>query len=158
MSHILVVFQSNTESVEQLALAVAVGAVEAEALIRLRRLAAPDAPEVGHKSYGKLTAADLVWADAIVVGLEDASPNPIELDPLVDGLRELTRSQDGSPAAKTAVTFGPEGPDAPRTDAQRFVEEACMAAGIKTVPPAEAISDDLLGRMKQVGRWLAQEK
>ena len=49
MSHVLVVFQADTEQTEQLALAVGVGAVESEAGIRLRRLRTPGAVEVGHK-------------------------------------------------------------------------------------------------------------
>ncbi len=59
MSNVLVIFQADTERTEQLALAVADGAVEAEGSIRLRRLAAPGAVEVAHKSYGKLNPADL---------------------------------------------------------------------------------------------------
>jgi hypothetical protein len=70
MSNVLVIFQADTEATEQLALAVGVGAVEAEGSIRLRRLAAADAVEVGHRSYGKLQAPDLLWANTIVVGLE----------------------------------------------------------------------------------------
>ena len=37
MSNVLVMFQADTEHTEQMALAVGVGAVEAEASIRLRR-------------------------------------------------------------------------------------------------------------------------
>jgi hypothetical protein len=54
MSNVLVMFQADTEHTEQMALAVAVGAVEAEASIRLRRLAVHGAVEVAHKGYGKL--------------------------------------------------------------------------------------------------------
>jgi hypothetical protein len=61
MSNVLVMFQADTEHTEQMALAVGVGAVEAEASIRLRRLAAPGAIEVAHRGYGKLQAADLLW-------------------------------------------------------------------------------------------------
>ncbi len=93
MSNVLVVFQTDTEHTEQLALAVGVGAVEAEASIRLRRLAAPGAAEVAHKGYGKLQAADLLWADTVVVGLESPTPRPEELDALLSLLREVWRRQ-----------------------------------------------------------------
>ena len=83
MSNVLVMFQADTEHTEQMALAVGVGAVEAEASIRLRRLAAPGAVEVAHKGYGKLQAADLLWANTIVIGLESPTPKPEELRRLV---------------------------------------------------------------------------
>jgi len=146
MAHVLILFQANTEPVEQLALAVTVGAVEAEALIRLRRLAAPDAPEVGHKSYGKLQSSDLFWADVIVVGLEDAAPNPADLGTLFNLLKETPLS------SKRAWIFGPDGPDTPPTEAQLLVAEALQAAKVVLVPPAaSAGSGDLIARMKQCG-------
>ena len=75
MSNVLVMFQADTEHTEQMALAVGVGAVEAEASIRLRRLAAPRAVEVAHRGYGKLQAADLLWADSVAIALESPIPN-----------------------------------------------------------------------------------
>jgi len=72
MSNVLVLFQADTEATEQQALAVAVGAVEGGASIRLRRLARPGAPELGHKDYGTLKPADLTWADTLAILLESA--------------------------------------------------------------------------------------
>lgn len=153
MSHVLVLFQANTEKVEQLALAVAVGAVEAEGSIRLRRLAAPDAPEVGHKSYGKLHAADLVWANVIVVGLEDTNTNPDELGPLF----ELLRASDLS--GRRGWTFGSLGPDMPPTVAQLEVAKALEAAGVTMLPPGAAVGlDGLIARMKEWGGFSARNK
>ena len=150
MPHVLILFQANTEPVEQLALAVAVGAVEAEALIRLRRLATSDAPEVAHKSYGKLQEADILWADVIVIGLESATPNPAELSPLFDLLQETPLP------LKQAWTFGPDGPDAPPTEAQLQVAAALKAANV-TIPalgfPPD--SSDPIARMKQCGHLSA---
>jgi hypothetical protein len=150
MAHVLILFQANTERVEQLALAVAVGAVEAEGLIRLRRLAAPDAPEVGHKSYGKLQAADLLWADVLVVGLEAAAPNPAELGPLVDLLKETPLM------SKRGWTFGPNGPDAPSFEAQSLVAQAFQASNITLLPlTVQPSSGDLIARMKLCGHLSA---
>lgn len=150
MSHVLILFQSNTEPVEQLALAVAVGAVEAEALIRLRRLSTPDAPEVAHKSYGKLQAADLIWADTIAVGLEAPAPNPEELNPLFQLLKA------GDFTSKRGWTFNPDGPDAPPTEAQLQVMQALSEAGIILLSLGEAVaSEDLHTRMKHCGHLSA---
>jgi hypothetical protein len=150
MGHVLILFQANAEPLEQLALAVAVGAVEAEGLIRLRRLATPDAPEVGHKSYGKLSSADLLWADVLVVGLEAAAPSPGELGPLFDLLEQTPV------ASKRGWTFGPDGPDAPPTEAQELVLQALRAANVTPLPlgdPAEL--EGLIARMKHCGRLSA---
>src|ERR1700722_20843420 len=88
MAHVLVLFQADEETTEQLALAVGVGAVEAQGNIRLRRLTRPGAPEVGHKGYGVLKAADLEWAETVVVGLESAAVAEEELKPLFALLEE----------------------------------------------------------------------
>ncbi len=105
MSNVLVIFQANTERTEQLALAVGVGAVESEADIRLRRLVGAGAVEVGHKGYGTLKEADLVWANTIVVGLEDAQPKQ-ELEGL---LSALTAADKSSSPQKRVWTFGTGG-------------------------------------------------
>jgi hypothetical protein len=153
MAHVLILFQANTEPVEQLALAVAVGAVETEALIRLRRLATADAPEVAHKSYGKLQAADLLWADVIAVGLEAATPNPAELGPLFDLLKETPLP------SKRCWTFGPNGPDAPPTEAQSHVVQALQAANVTLLPLGpQPDSADLIARMKLCGHLSAVAK
>jgi len=150
MGRVLILFQANTEPVEQLALAVAVGAVEAEGLIRLRRLAGPDAPEVGHKSYGKLQADDLLWADVLVVGLEAAVPDSAELDPFLDLLKETALP------SKRGWTFGPGGPDAPPTEAQLHVLKALRAAKVVPLPLGiRPNADDLVSRMKRCGHLSA---
>jgi hypothetical protein len=149
MSNVLVIFQANTEHTEQLALAVAVGAVESEASIRLRRLASEGAVEVAHKSYGKLQRADLIWADTVVVGLEDARPRVEELDGLVSVLNSI---DPGELDRKQAWAFGAEGMVAERTEAQLFVEGALQAAGMTVLPAVVLDTDDMLERMKEVGR------
>jgi hypothetical protein len=151
MSNVLVVFQANSEEVEQLALSIAVGAVESEALIRLRRLAAADAPEVGHKSYARLQAGDLMWAEICVVILEDAVPNFEELDPMLDLLSEIERR------GVLAWTLGAGGPDAPKTEAQSVVERALRDAGFLVMQPDSPDPEDQIPPMKRLGR-LAGER
>jgi hypothetical protein len=93
MSNVLVMFQADTEHTEQMALAVGVGAVEAEASIRLRRLAAPGAVEVAYKGYGKLQASDLFWANTVVIGLESPTPKSGELGGLLSLLIEIEQGE-----------------------------------------------------------------
>jgi hypothetical protein len=152
MSHVLVLFQSDSEHTEQMALAVAVGAVEAEGNIRLRRLAAAGAVEVGHKGYGRLRMADLLWADTVVVGLESARPRAEELDGLLQLLSEL---DPGQLDAKRAWTFGPVGLVTSQTEVQTFVESALQVAGITVLPPAAldvGHADDMIEKLKEAGR------
>src|SRR5258708_15080667 len=157
MSNVLVVSQADPECTEQMALAVAVGAVEAEANIRLRRLAAPHAVEVIHKGYGKLQAADLLWANSIVIGLESPTPKSEELGGLLSLLKEIDASKLNG---KQAWTFNPKGLIPGRSEAQSLVESALQAAGM-VVLPTETLSarsgEDLIGRMKEAGRLLASK-
>lgn len=146
MSHVLIIFQANTEPIERLALAVAVGAVEAEGLIRLRRLATPGAPEVGHQSYGTVKRADLEWAQTVVVGLEHEEPVVEELGPLLDLLAE------GGLAGRGGWTFTEVGVGDNPTAAQALVEGALRDAGILVDLPTGASGDELADRMKALGR------
>jgi hypothetical protein len=152
MSNVLVMFQADTEHTEQMALAVGVGAVEAEANIRLRRLAAPGAVEVAHKGYGKLQAADLLWADTVVVGLESPTPKAEELGGLLSLLSEV---DPGELNGKQAWTFSRDGLTPTRSEAQILVESALRVAGM-AVLLMEILSagkgNDLIGRMKEAGR------
>jgi hypothetical protein len=155
MPTVLVLFQSDTEVTEQLALAVAVGAVEAQAAIRLRRLAAPNAPEIAHKGYGKLQEADLLWADTIAVGLESLTANPGELDSLLQQLSTLGPTQL---SGKQAWTFGPSGLTNSPSPAQSLIEAALEFAGITLISDTQIAAHaatDLTPQMKQAGRLSA---
>jgi hypothetical protein len=69
--HILVIFSCRTGEVEQLALAAAVGAVQARALIRLRRVTDPDdSPDDRlSRDYVAPRAGDTAWADGFVMAV-----------------------------------------------------------------------------------------
>jgi hypothetical protein len=75
--NVLVIFDSRCGKTEKLALAAAVGAVQARANIRLRRLtdSAEDSAECKEtlarmrKEYVPPTSADAAWADAVVIGM-----------------------------------------------------------------------------------------
>ena len=73
MVNVLVIFESCSGTTEKLALAAAVGAVQARANIRMRRM--PDnSPESGEtlsrmrREYVAPTPADTAWADAVIIG------------------------------------------------------------------------------------------
>jgi hypothetical protein len=152
MSNVLVIFQADTERTEQMALAVGVGAVEAEANIRLRRLAAPGAAEVGHRGYGRLQASDLLWANTVVLGLESPTPRAEDLEGL---LSLLSAVEHGQLSGRQAWTFGPEGMLYDRTEAQIVVESSLQRAGFVVLPAAVlhfVASDDVIGKMKEAGR------
>jgi hypothetical protein len=156
MSNVLVIFQADTEAAEQLALAVSVGAVEAEGSIRLRRLAAANAVEVGHRGYGKLQAPDLLWANTIVVGLESPRPRADELQGL---LSLLSEADPGELGGKQAWTFRAEGMVGERTEAQVFVESALQVAGVVVLPVSIlhfAVGQEMLEQMKEAGRMSAR--
>jgi hypothetical protein len=156
MSNVLVMFQADTEHTEQMALAVGVGAVEAEASIRLRRLAAPGAVEVAHRGYGKLQAADLLWANSVVIGLESPTPKLEELGGLLSLLSEI---DPGNLKGKQAWTFNPEILTAGRSEAQNLIESALRVAGMEVLPMENLNAgggEDLIGRMKEVGRSLVK--
>ena len=71
--NVLVIFYSTSGATEKLALAAAVGAVQARANIRMRRLT--DSGEESaecermRREYIPPAEADAVWADAVIVGL-----------------------------------------------------------------------------------------
>ena len=75
--NVLVIFYSCSGETEKLALAAAVGAVQARANIRMRRLTdAGENPIEGRaalarmrKEYVPPTAADALWADAVLIGM-----------------------------------------------------------------------------------------
>ena len=156
MSNVLVMFQADTQTTEQMALAVGVGAVEAEANIRLRRLSALGAVEVAHRGYGKLQAADLLWADSVAIALESPIPRPEELGGLISLLREI---DPGRLNGKQAWTFSSEDSISGKSEAQNLVESALRVAGMVLLPTETSTAGnggDLIGQMKAVGRLLAK--
>jgi len=75
--NVLVIFNSSSGVTEKLALAAAVGAVQARANIRIRRLpsSAEESAEYHEhlarmqREYVPPTSADAMWADAVIIGM-----------------------------------------------------------------------------------------
>src|SRR5256885_9739461 len=107
-THVLVVFYSRCGTTEKLALAAAVGAVQARANIRLRRL--PDVSEVTEcgeevarmqKEYVAPAEADVLWADAIIFLLPpELDTSSAECSAYLDLLRRLNKMGAGQSPAR----------------------------------------------------------
>jgi multimeric flavodoxin WrbA len=76
MVNVLVIFHSCSGETEKLALAAAVGAVQARANIRMRRL--PDNSTESNEALTRMrreyvapTTADTLWADAVIIGINE---------------------------------------------------------------------------------------
>ena len=74
MINVLVIFESCSGATETLALAAAVGAVQARANIRMRRLPDDSAESTEtlrrmRREYVPPTPADTLWADAVLIGI-----------------------------------------------------------------------------------------
>jgi len=105
-THVLVVFYSRCGTTEKLALAAAVGAVQARANIRLRRL--PDVTEVAQcreeiarmrREYVAPAEGDVLWADAIIFLLPpELDASSAECAVYLDLLRRLNKTGGQSPA------------------------------------------------------------
>jgi hypothetical protein len=73
--NVLVIFYSTSGATEKLALAAAVGAVQARANIRMRRLtdSGEESQECARmrREYIPPAESDAVWADAVIIGLNE---------------------------------------------------------------------------------------
>jgi NAD(P)H dehydrogenase (quinone) len=155
--NVLVAFYSRYGKAEQLALAAGVGAIQARANIRLRRLADLADPmtiqadsewaanlDRMNRDYVVPRPADPVWADAILLVTSDDSPG--ELQRYVDSLPAL-----GSMAGKIA---------APLTSGHResilaSIYGRSAGAGLIVVP-APSDAGDAIGAARAHGRRVAQ--
>jgi NAD(P)H dehydrogenase (quinone) len=145
---VVVTFYSRSGETERLATAAAVGAVQARAGIRMRRL--PDADpnatlarypqakeslERMHTEYVPPKEADILAADALILGLPaDVGPSAAECSPYFQLLMRL--HAEGKLAGKAAAAVGTR----PAVDA---VTRALAAAGLSVVPAESANVDDV---------------
>jgi multimeric flavodoxin WrbA len=154
---VVVTFYSRGGSTESLAHAAAVGAVQARALIRLRRM--PDADEAAiverlvdcrdslrrmHREYVAPREADVLAAHALVIGSPaDLDPSSPEWAAFVDLLRQL--QAEGKLAGKVAAVIA----TGPSSDAFATV---VRQLGFATITEADI---DASGEMDDVGRAVA---
>jgi multimeric flavodoxin WrbA len=155
---VLVTFYSRGGTTEQLAQAAAVGAVQARAAIRLRRVADVDpqtapgrVPEATeslrrmHKEYVAPREADVLAADALIVGSPaDLDASAAEWASYLDLLAAL--QADGRLAGKVAAAIG-------RGRAIESFSEVLRRLGL-TIVPSDAPADDVSGAVA-LGRKVA---
>jgi hypothetical protein len=89
--NVLIVFHAESADMEGVVLACALGAVQAGALIRLRRLASNGAPALQHEGYVAPGEKDLEWADVVIVALEP-SARVEDIDPFLQLLKHRNQA------------------------------------------------------------------
>ncbi|MGH9258089.1 MAG: flavodoxin family protein [Vicinamibacterales bacterium] len=155
--NVLVTFYSRYGGTERLALAAGVGAIQAKANIRLRRIADRADPETiqadpewtrnlarMNMDYVAPRPADPIWADVIVLATpENAS---VEVERYVDSLRSL-----GSMAGKIAAPLA----SGHNESALRPIYALAACAGLIVVP-APAAEGDAVTNAQAYGRRVAQ--
>lgn len=100
MVNVLVIFHSCSGATEKIALAAAVGAVQARANIRMRRL--PDNSTESTETLSRMrreyvapTPADTLWADAVIIGMNGTVCGVIDdaLDATAFGRRTVEQTR-----------------------------------------------------------------
>jgi NAD(P)H dehydrogenase (quinone) len=156
--NVLVVFYSRFGKTEQLGLAAGLGAIQAKANIRLRRvadLAAPATIDASplwrahldrmNRDYVAPRPADPAWADVIVFAAP--ADSAAEIEGYCASLGSTTTAMRGKIAAPVAT-----GTD--ETALRRiYVRAAC--AGMTVVPPDEP-SDDPVAAAREFGRRVTE--
>ena len=132
---VVVTFFCQSGETEKLALSAAVGAVQARAMIRLRRLPDPDVPQINEelarmrKEYVPPAEGDLVGADALIlVSSPQSTPSTAPWKDFLDLLGSLRDKLRG----KVGAAIGGIGP-------------IMTGLGLTTIPEAP-IDPLLLGR------------
>jgi NAD(P)H dehydrogenase (quinone) len=165
----LVTFSSRTGSTERLALAAALGAVQARANIRLRWLRENvDDQTVDRvsgwrenrdrmaKEYIAPREVDFLWADVLVIGIpaRDGVSSP-ELKTYLDGLKALQSA--GKLSGKVGTAFTAESTGTGRGDSA-LVSLCSVLAGLDLilVPPDPAATGNAVESARLHGRRLTE--
>jgi hypothetical protein len=154
--NILVVFQTTREQTEHLALAVALGAVEGGADIRLRHLDPSPSSALTHAEYGTLREADLLWADGLVVGVEAESLTE-ELKQFTNTVRQL--GEQRKLTGKHGWVFGPREEGGAESAVVVHLDSVMRAAGVVLLEdpsPSDTAIAANSESMNQMGHKMAQ--
>jgi hypothetical protein len=99
--NVLVIFHAEDPDGEQLALSLALGAVQAKCDIRLRYLGATLPASSIHKGYVAPKAQDLAWADALVLAIAPRSFHlRSEVEEFLEQLKKGEDAQGGQSCAE----------------------------------------------------------
>ena len=157
---VVVVFYSRGGSTENLAHAAAVGAVQARALIRLRRVAdldraaalarfgdARDTLQRMHNEYVEAREADVLAADAVIVASPaDVDASAPEWRPFTDLLTRL--HAEGRLAGKVAAAV-------PNGASSETLSALLRQLGLPTASPTTTADVDEVSRTVALGREVA---
>jgi hypothetical protein len=148
LKQIVVIFQATNEATERLALAVALGALQEGAKIRLRLIGS--GLELDHRGYIAAKDDDLLWANGLVLALEDR----YTLEHVAELTSQISRLSHQVPmTTKWAYVFSAQEAREYSADAVVFAQDELHNAGfyLNSIPiPVELGSELLTG----VGRAL----
>ena len=150
-SNVLIVFYSRCGSTEKLAATAAVGAVQARAAIRLRRIPDADSQDDSgdcqdamvrmRREYVAPAERDVVWADAIVFAAPDKGG--ARSGDWKSCLTLLGRLRDeGTLDGKLAVVLNPASRSENRSRASTSVSASILELGFIVLPPSPERPED----------------
>ena len=131
--NVVVIFYSRYGKTESLALAAGVGAIQARANIRLRRIPEIADSQAIENEYIAPREIDLDWADMLVLAIPSDAPD--EMNRYLGSLKDLS-GKIAAPLTSRTIAHGEKDP------ALLALYAAAARAGLMVVPaPAEAAAD-----------------
>src|SRR5579863_5799574 len=133
--NVAVIFYSRSGKTESLALAAGVGAIQARANIRLRRIPGiADSPTI-ESEYIAPREIDLDWADVLILAVSSDAPD--EMSRYLGSLKDLS-GKIAAPFTSRAIAHGEKDP------ALVALYAAAARAGLMVVPaPAQTAADPI---------------
>jgi NAD(P)H dehydrogenase (quinone) len=142
--NVVVIFYSRSGKTESLALAAGVGAIQARANIRLRKIPEIADSQSVESEYIAPREIDLDWADMLVLAIPSDAPD--EMNRYLGSLKDLS-GKIAAPFTSRAITHREKDP------ALLALYAAAARAGLMVVPaPAEAAGDPVQATRAHVRR------
>jgi len=142
--NVVVIFYSRSGKTESLALAAGVGAIQARANIRLRKVSGIADSQNAESEYIAPREIDLDWADMLVLAIPSDAPD--EMNRYLGSLKDLS-GKIAAPFTSRAIAHGEKDP------ALLALYAAAGRAGMMVVPaPAEAAADAVQATRTHVRR------
>jgi NAD(P)H dehydrogenase (quinone) len=143
----VVIFYSRYGHTESLALAAGVGAIQARANVRLRKIPETGDGQTTESEYIPPRQIDLEWADMLVLAIPSDAPD--EMNRYLGTLKDLS-GKIAAPFTSRSITHGEKDP------ALLALYAAAARAGLMVVPaPAESTADPAQAVRTHV-RWVAE--
>ena len=143
----IVIFYSRHGHTESLALAAGVGAIQARANVRLRKVfETADSPTI-ESEYIAPRQIDLEWADMLVLAVPSDAPD--EMNRYLGSLKDLT-GKIAAPFTSRSITRGEKDP------ALLALYAAAAGAGLMVVPAPAETGGDPIQAVRAHGRRVAE--